>query len=272
MKKVLVLFDQDLHAAPLFAAAKKLSDDVTVFKILPERIDATAHALADTVSNYDAVLFPSTVFYRALVPYLARLLNVFPLTDVSGITAEKTFLRYVSAGQALAHVDAGSMKPLLMTVMTGAFFSTEKVSFETLALSFKQSNVEFVLREATKNARPKLASAKTVIGVGLGLDRSDLPLIKQLADTLSAAICATRPLIDQGLFPAYLQVGQTGISIAPDVYLALGISGAMQHLAGIKNARKVIAVNTDPAAPIFKFAHVGMVCNLKDVAQFLLNR
>lgn len=272
MVRVLALFDQEAHAGCLFAAAKLLSSDVDLFRIVPDRIDTTALALRDKVSSYDYVLFPSTVFYRALVPALARLLDAVSLTDVAGITGDKCFLRYVSAGQAMTKVkvERGG-KPLTMTVVLGAFDASGKASFKTMPLSFGQSMATFIKRETEFGERPSLSTAKYVIGVGLGVsDACDLSLIFKLADKLNAAVCATRPLIDQGLFPSSLQVGQTGTSIAPDVYLALGISGAVQHLAGIKNARKVIAINTDPSAPIFKFAHVGYVGDLKDVAEFLI--
>ena len=263
------------HGAEVRSAAEAAARIAGVETVLLADDPAYAHALAENVAplaaqvmaGYDAFVAPATTTGKNVAPRVAALLDVMQLSDVIGIEGERTFVRPIYAGNAIATVESTDAK-LVLTVRGTAF---ERAAAEGGSASIEEISgpgdaglSTFVSLEATKSERPELTSAKIVVSGGRAL--KDAATFEQvlvpLADKLGAAIGASRAAVDAGYISNDYQVGQTGKIVAPELYIAIGISGAIQHLAGMKDARTIVAINKDPDAPIFQVADLGLVGDL----------
>lgn len=244
-----------------------------------------ANSLKEITREFDYILAPATTFGKNVLPRLAALLEVGQISDVIQILSQDTFLRPMYAGNVLATVQ--SLDPIkLMTIRTTAFepigtnipesssanhasppaneTMKPKVPLEIPTKSIVDAQISnFNKIEASKSARPELTSAHVVISGGRGLQNAqNFKLLEDIADKLQAAVGASRAAVDAGFVPNDYQIGQTGKIVAPDLYIAVGISGAIQHLAGMKDSKVIVAINKDPDAPIFQVADYGLVGDL----------
>lgn len=219
-------------------------------------------------ASYSHIFGPSTTFGKDLMPRVAALLNVGQLSDVMFSTDGKVFQRPVYAGNAVLTVETDSDGPLVATVRTASYAAAEttgNATIEKRALGVTlPTHTRFItLRGADGDKRPDLQSAERVVSGGRALGNAkNFELIYEIADYLGAAVGASRAAVDSGYVANDLQVGQTGKIIAPDLYIAVGISGAIQHLTGIKDAGTIVAINKDAEAPIFETADIGLVADL----------
>jgi electron transfer flavoprotein alpha subunit len=256
------------------AAAEDASKVAGVGKVLLADADLYAHPLAETLAplivqlaaDYSHLLAPATTFGKNFMPRVAALLDVAMLSDVSAIEGDDTFVRPIYAGNALATVQSTDAIKV-MTVRATAFekAATEggNAVIEDVGQAEDPGLSSFVGQELTKSERPELTAAKVVISGGRGMQNSEnFHLLETVADKLGAAVGASRAAVDAGYAPNDYQVGQTGKVVAPDLYIAVGISGAIQHLAGMKDSRVIVAINKDEEAPIFQVADYGLVADL----------
>jgi electron transfer flavoprotein alpha subunit len=241
---------------------------------LPEN---TASVIAEIAANYDYVITGATTFGKNILPRVAALLDVNMISNVIKIISHDTFIKPIYAGNALATVQTNeSIK--LMTIRSTGFPAVERtvkpnaVSVETIQKIIPSTTSVFVNQELTVSSRPELTSARVIVSGGRGLKSADnFKLLEKLADKLNAAIGATRAAVDAGFAPNDYQVGQTGKVVAPDLYIAIGISGAIQHVAGMKDSKVIVAINNDPDAPIFQMADYGVVADLFVATQELID-
>ncbi|MEE4153374.1 MAG: electron transfer flavoprotein subunit alpha/FixB family protein [Erythrobacter sp.] len=246
-----------------------------VAKVLKADDAAYEHALAENVAplvaklmeGYDAFLTPATTSGKNIAPRVAAMLDVMQISDILSVEGDKTFTRPIYAGNAIATVQSSDPK-LVITVRGTSFEKAANVggsaAIEDVSGPGDAGISSFVSREIAKSERPELASAKVIVSGGRALKDSDTfnEIINPLADKLGAAIGASRAAVDAGYVPNDYQVGQTGKIVAPEVYIAIGISGAIQHLAGMKDSKVIIAINKDEDAPIFQVADIGLVADL----------
>lgn len=247
-----------------------------VSKVILVEDMALEHGLAENVSDvvmslneaYEFIIAPATTSGKNLIPRVAALLDVQPISDIIEIESGDTFKRPVYAGNVIATVQSSDAKKL-MTVRCTAFDSVgagEPCEIEKVSPTLSVALSKFVNEELAQSDRPELSAAKVVISGGRGLQSGDnFELLYSLADKLDAAVGASRAAVDAGYVPNDMQVGQTGKIVAPDLYIAVGISGAIQHLAGMKESKVIVAINKDEDAPIFQVADYGLVADLFDV-------
>jgi len=258
--------------AGVAAAASKIAG---VAKVLVGDDAAYAHGLAENVAplivglmgGYDAFVAPSTTTGKNIAPRVAALLDVAQISDILSVEGPKTFTRPIYAGNAIATVESSDTK-LVITARGTAFVKADpaggNAAIESIATTGDAGISSFVGAEIAKSERPELTSAKVIVSGGRALKDSETfaATILPLADKLGAAVGASRAAVDAGYVPNDYQVGQTGKIVAPEIYIAVGISGAIQHLAGMKDSKTIIAINKDEDAPIFQVADIGLVADL----------
>lgn len=256
------------------AVADQAKQVVGVKKVLIADQAAYEHQLAENISllvadigkNYSHILAPATTNGKNFLPRVAALLDVAQISDVIGIENVNTFTRPIYAGNAIATVE--SVDPIkVLTVRGTAFDPAAKTggsaSVETLSIDKNAGTSEFKGEEIAKSERPELTAARIVISGGRGMQNGEnFVMLEKIADKLGAAVGASRAAVDAGFVPNDMQVGQTGKIVAPELYIAVGISGAIQHLAGMKDSKVIVAINKDPEAPIFQIADYGLVADL----------
>ena len=250
-------------AAKIAGVEKVLLADAGIYaKQLAEPMEALILSVAD---KYDAVLAPATTTGKNILPRVAAKLDVPQVSDIIKVVSPDTFEHPIYAGNAIETVQAPSGKKVI-TVRTTAFKAAGDgggAAVEKIAAAADPGLSSFVGEELSKSERPELTSAKIIISGGRGLGSGEnFKLLDAIADKLHAAVGASRAAVDAGFVPNTYQVGQTGKVVAPDLYIAVGISGAIQHLAGMKDSKVIAAINKDEEAPIFQVADFGLVADL----------
>ena len=252
-------------AAQVAGVAKVLHADAPAFEHgLAEAVAAQVVALA---SGYSHLVFPATAAGKNVAPRVAALLDVAQVSDVTKVHSADTFERPIYAGNAIATVQSGDATKVLTVRTTGfdpAAASGGSAAVESVAAVADSGSSSFVGSEIAKNDRPELTAAKIIVSGGRAMGSSDKfdAVLTPLADKLGAALGASRAAVDAGYAPNDWQVGQTGKIVAPQLYIACGISGAIQHLAGMKDSKVIVAINKDPEAPIFSVADYGLEADL----------
>jgi electron transfer flavoprotein alpha subunit len=254
-------------AAQLQGVAKvKMADAAHYQDQTAENLTALVLAHA---AGYSHILAPATTFGKNLSPRIAALLDVAQISEITAVESPDTFVRPIYAGNALATVKSADPVKVI-TVRSTAFDAVDggnSAEIEAIAAANDTQQTTLTNRELTKSERPELGAAKIIVsgGRGLGSGENYHTLLEPLADKLGAALGASRAAVDAGFVPNDYQVGQTGKIVAPQLYIAIGISGAIQHLAGMKDSKVIVAINKDPDAPIFQVADYGLVGDLFEV-------
>jgi len=260
-------------AAQVAGVAKVLvADAAHLADGLAESLAAQILAIA---KNYSHILAPATASGKNVLPRVAASLDVAQISDISKIDSPDTFERPIYAGNAIATVQSADSIKVITVRMTGfdaASRSGGSAAVEALAPVAASSRSSFVSRELSKSERPELGAAKIIVsgGRGVGSGENYHKLLEPLADKLGAALGASRAAVDAGFVPNDYQVGQTGKIVAPQLYIAVGISGAIQHLAGMKDSKVIVAINKDADAPIFQVADYGVVGDMNDLVPQLV--
>ena len=258
------------------SVAKTAAKITGISKVLLADSPAYANGLAENVANllvsisegYGHLLAPATTSGKNIMPRVAGLLDVAQISDVTTVVNDDTFERPIYAGNAIATVQSSdSLK--VITVRTTSFETANandgSAPIETIDANEDPGLSSFVEQKLTVSERPELTSAGIVVSGGRGMQSGDnFPMLEEIADKLGAAVGASRAAVDAGFVPNDYQVGQTGKVVAPDLYIAVGISGAIQHLAGMKDSKVIVAINKDEEAPIFQIADYGLVADLFD--------
>ncbi|MBB5684676.1 electron transfer flavoprotein subunit alpha/FixB family protein [Sphingobium boeckii] len=279
----------DVHALVAGKGAQAVADEAAkiagVAKVLLADDAAYEHALAENVapliaglmSGYDAFVAPSTSHGKNIAPRVAALLDVAQISDILSVESADTFTRPIYAGNAIATVQSSDAKKVITvrgTAFEKAATSGGSASVEAASGAGDAGLSSFVGAEIAKSERPELTAAKIIVSGGraLGSEEQFHAVIDPLADKLGAAVGASRAAVDAGYAPNDYQVGQTGKIVAPEVYVAIGISGAIQHLAGMKDSKTIIAINKDEDAPIFQVADIGLVGDLFKIVPALTGK
>lgn len=227
--------------------------------------EPTADLIVSLAGNYDAILAPATTNGKNIMPRVAALLDVMQLSDITAVESPDTFTRPIYAGNAMQTVQSTDSKKVI-TVRTTAFKAAEETgsaAVENVSATDDPGISSFVGEELSKSDRPELTAAKIIISGGRGMQSGEnFVMLEKIADKLNAAVGASRAAVDAGFVPNDYQVGQTGKVVAPELYIAVGISGAIQHLAGMKDSKFIVAINKDEEAPIFQVADYGLVADL----------
>ncbi|GHF11662.1 electron transfer flavoprotein subunit beta [Kordiimonas sediminis] len=270
----------DVHLLVAGSGCASVGDAATkidgVSKVLVADDALYEHALAEELANlvigladsYDAILAPATTTGKNFLPRVAAALDMAQISDIIEVVSEDTFKRPIYAGNAIATVQSSDAKKII-TVRATAFDKASaeggSAAVETISAAAGSGVSSFVGAELSKSDRPELTSAKIIISGGRGMGSGEnFALIDAVADKLGAAVGASRAAVDAGFVPNDYQVGQTGKIVAPELYIAVGISGAIQHLAGMKDSKVIVAINKDEEAPIFQVADYGLVADLFD--------
>jgi electron transfer flavoprotein alpha subunit len=253
------------------AAAAKLAG---VSKVLVAESAALDHLMAEPVAallvalapNYSHILAATTAVGKNVLPRAAALLDVQPISDIAAVVDADTFVRPIYAGNGMATVKSSDSKKVI-TVRAASFDPVAaeggSASTEAVSVGDMPGLSKFISAELSKSERPELTAARVVISGGRGMQNGDnFKLLEPIADKLGAAVGASRAAVDAGFVPNEFQVGQTGKIVAPELYIAVGISGAIQHLAGMKDSKVIVAINKDEEAPIFQVADYGLVADL----------
>jgi electron transfer flavoprotein alpha subunit len=252
------------QAAAKIAGVEKvlIADDALYAKMVAETMETLILSLAD---KYDAILAPATTSGKNYLPRVAAKLDVPQISEIIAVESPDTFRRPIYAGNAIQTVQAGAGKKVI-TVRTTTFKAAAEggnAAIEKIAAAADPGMAKFASEALSKSERPELTSAKIVISGGRGMGSGEnFKLLDKVADRLHAAVGASRAAVDAGFVPNDYQVGQTGKVVAPDLYIAVGISGAIQHLAGMKDSKVIAAINKDEEAPIFQIADYGLVADL----------
>ncbi|WP_277183001.1 electron transfer flavoprotein subunit alpha/FixB family protein [Caballeronia sp. BR00000012568055] len=241
-----------------------LADAPQLAEGLAENVEATVLNIA---KDYSHIFFPATAYGKNVAPRIAAHLDVAQISDITAVVSADTFERPIYAGNAIATVQSGDPIKVVTVRATGfdpVASEGGSASIETIDAAADTGLTQFISREVTKLDRPELTSAKIIVsgGRGLGSGENYTQTLEPLADRLNAALGASRAAVDAGYVPNDYQVGQTGKIVAPQLYVAVGISGAIQHLAGMKDSKIIVAINKDPEAPIFSVADYGLVGDL----------
>lgn len=280
--------DSDVHllvaGTDCAQAAENASKIHGVTKILKCDAPELSHRLAENIApvivgladSYSHILAPASTFGKNVMPRVAALLDTQQISDISAIIDADTFERPFYAGNAIATVKSSDTKKVI-TVRGTAFDATKPEGgnspIEDVAPSGDKGQSSFVKQELSESDRPELTAAKIVVSGGRGVgSKENFDLIEKLADKLGAAVGASRAAVDSGFVPNDYQVGQTGKVVAPELYIAVGISGAIQHLAGMKDSKYIVAINKDEEAPIFGIADYGLVADLFDAVPELTEK
>ena len=255
------------------AAAEAAAQIAGVSKVLvadaPHFADGLAENVAEQIlaiaGSYSHILAPATAYGKNILPRVAAKLDVAQISEITKVDSPDTFERPIYAGNAIATVQSGDSVKVI-TVRGTAFDSAAaggSAAIEAIAAVADAGTSSFVGRELAKSDRPELTAAKVIVSGGRGIGSADnFKILEPLADKLGAAMGASRAAVDAGFVPNDWQVGQTGKIVAPTLYIAVGISGAIQHLAGMKDSKVIVAINKDPEAPIFSVADNGLVADL----------
>lgn len=257
------------------AAAAQAAQIAGVGKVIHTEDASLAHGVAESVAsavlavakNYSHILFPATASGKNAAPRVAAKLDVAQISDITKVVSADTFERPIYAGNAIATVQSGDAIKVITVRTTGfdpASANAAAVAIESVAFSSVANTATFVSSEIAKNDRPELTAAKIIVSGGRALGSAEKfnEVMTPLADKLGAALGASRAAVDAGYAPNDWQVGQTGKIVAPQLYIAAGISGAIQHLAGMKDSKVIVAINKDPEAPIFSVADYGLEADL----------
>jgi len=252
------------------AAAKVTGVAKVMVADAPEYTHMLAEPMADLVvplaRNYAAVLAVANTVGKNFMPRVAALLDVSQISEISAVVSPDTFIRPIYAGNAMATVQSSDAIKVITVRATGfekAAAEGGSAAVESIPAAGDQGLSSFVSDELSKSERPELTAAKIIISGGRGMQSGDnFPIIEAVADLLGAAVGASRAAVDAGFVPNDYQVGQTGKVVAPELYIAVGISGAIQHLAGMKDSKVIVAINKDEEAPIFQIADYGLVADL----------
>ncbi len=244
----------------------RVCDDAAYEHEIAENLSALVISIA---SDYSHILFAATAAGKNVMPRVAALLDVSGISDITDVHSDDTFVRPIYAGNAMATVKSADSTKVI-TVRSTSFDATAETGgsavIDSIAPTGANENVAFVGQELSKSDRPELTSAGVVISGGRGMQNGDnFSMLDEIAVKLNAAVGASRAAVDAGFVPNEYQVGQTGKVVAPDLYIAVGISGAIQHLAGMKDSKVIVAINKDEDAPIFQVADYGLVADLFDV-------
>jgi electron transfer flavoprotein alpha subunit len=256
------------------AVAETAAKIAGIAKVRVADADQYATALAEPLAalivglagDYSHLLAPATTTGKNVMPRVAALLDVAQISDISAVVSADTFVRPIYAGSALATVQSKDAKKVI--TVRGSTFDKAKAdggsaAVEAVSAATDPGLSSFVSQELSKSERPELTSARIVVSGGRGMGSGEnFKIIEALADKLGAGVGASRAAVDAGFVPSDFQVGQTGKIVAPELYIAVGISGAIQHLAGMKDSKVIVAINKDPEAPIFQVADYGLVGDL----------
>ena len=258
------LGDAAAAAAKLAGVSKVLTADAPALDHL--LAEPTAALLVAMAPGYSHILAATTAVGKNVLPRVAALLDVQPISDIAAVIDADTFVRPIYAGNGMATVKSSDAKKVI-TVRAASFDPVAaeggNASIEPVALGEFPGLSKFISAELSKSERPELTAARVVISGGRGMQNGDnFALLEPIADKLGAAVGASRAAVDAGFVPNEFQVGQTGKIVAPELYIAVGISGAIQHLAGMKDSKVIVAINKDEEAPIFQVADYGLVADL----------